>query len=216
MLTVRGRTTSINVQAVMWLLAELGVAHRRADAGGAFGGLDTPEFAALNPNRLIPVVEDGATVVWETGAILRYLADAYGDGGAFWPREPGPRAHVDRWVDWCRASVAPAFVSGLFHALWRTPEEDRDPAAIARHLAETNRLMAIAEAEISRQGTLAGPAFTLADIAFGVFLYRYFTLPIERPGLPALARWYDGLVRRPAYAAHVMVDYAALRAVRRA
>src|SRR3712207_3006566 len=93
MLRVWGRTNSINVQKVMWTVTELGLEHERIDAGGAFGGLDTAAYWALNPNRRIPTVEDdgGGVVVWESNAIVRYLAARYG-AGSLWPEDPAARA----------------------------------------------------------------------------------------------------------------------------
>ena len=87
MIKVWGRATSVNVQAVMWALAELGVECERVDAGGAFGGLDTPEFRAMNPNGLIPVLRDRDTFLWESAAIVRCLGAQYGDD-QFWPDDP--------------------------------------------------------------------------------------------------------------------------------
>ena len=127
MLKIWGRTSSINVQKVMWTVAELGLPHERIDVGGSFGGLDGPEYAALNPNRLIPVLQDGAIAVWESNAIVRYLAARHGAGG-LWPEDPGRRSEADRWMDWQLTTLQPA-ISPIFWGLIRTPPEKRDTGA---------------------------------------------------------------------------------------
>jgi glutathione S-transferase len=212
MLTIWGRSDSSNVQAVVWAVGELGLAYERRDVGHRFGGLDTPEFAALNPNRLIPVLRDGAgEPIWETGAILRYLAARYGSE-LFWPRDPVARADVDKWAEWAKVSVAAAFTGPVFWAVVRTPPSRRDPAALGRALATLGQWLEIADARLERSAFLASDAFTLADVSFGSLLYRYFELEIARRDLPALGRYYGRLRERPAFQEHVMVSYEALRA----
>jgi glutathione S-transferase len=95
MLTVWGRRSSFNLQKVMWLVGELGVEHRHIQVGGRFGGLETPEFRGMNPVGRVPVIDDDGTIVWESHAILRYLAACYG-GAQFWPADPGSRSQADR------------------------------------------------------------------------------------------------------------------------
>ena len=96
MITVWGRATSGNVQMVMWAIAELGLDHKRLDVGGKFGGNDTPEYRAMNPNGLVPVIQDGdGPFLWESAAIVRYLGATYGDE-QFWPSSPATRATVDK------------------------------------------------------------------------------------------------------------------------
>src|SRR5262245_18474713 len=120
MLTVWERSSSFNVQKVMWLVGELGLEHRHVDAGGRFGGLDTPEFRAMNPHGRVPVVEDGGSIVWESHAILRYLAARYGRG-RFWSDDAGIRSQVDRCMDWAQTRLQPDFLMGIFWGFYRTP-----------------------------------------------------------------------------------------------
>jgi len=211
MLTVWGRKTSSNVQAVMWLIGELELRpYQRIDAGHNHGGLDTETFLALNPNGLVPVVIDGdSPPLWETGAILRYLANRYAPD-AFWPRDPVRNAQVDKWAEWAKVNSARRFTVPVFWRVARTRPADRDPAAIAAALEELGRILAIAERQLGDVPFIAGDTFTLADIMFGHILYRYFDIPIERPSLPHLRAYYDRLVERPAYREHVMVSYASL------
>src|ERR1700757_1853706 len=121
MAKVWGRRSSFNVQKVLWLIGELGLAHEHTPAGGDFGRLDEPSFRALNPHGRIPVIQDGELAVWESHAILRYLAARYG-GDRFWPKEPAARAPIDGWMDWQQTGLQPHFITGVFWGYYRTPE----------------------------------------------------------------------------------------------
>ncbi|MEM9344551.1 MAG: glutathione S-transferase N-terminal domain-containing protein [Pseudomonadota bacterium] len=209
-LRVLGRADSSNVQAVMWGAAELGLSPTREDYGHRFGGLDTLEYGSLNPHRRVPTLIDGETVVWESCAILRYLASAYGDGGPFWPSDPADRAKVDMWAEWAKHALAVAFTGPIFWSRVRTAAGDRDEAALVRAIAQFEAsLNTLAPYTIKAQWIL-GPNLTLADIVAGHSLYRYFTIDIPRNPPPLIEAYYDRLTNRPAYAEHVMVSYAAL------
>jgi glutathione S-transferase len=213
MLTVWGRKTSSNVQALMWCVGELGLAYERHDVGHRYGGNDTPEFLAMNPNGTVPVLKDGDDApLWETGAVLRYLAHRYA-APPFWPAAIAARAQVDKWAEWAKLNVAMSFTAPVFWRVVRTAPRDQDPAAIAAALAALAPKLVIAEAQLSRHAFLAGDDFTLADIQLGHVLYRYYDIAIARPELPALQRYYDRLTVRPAFRAHVMVSYEELRVV---
>lgn len=211
MLTIWGRKTSSNVQAAMWCIAELGLVHRRHDVGHTFGGNDTPAFLAMNPNGLIPVLrDDDDEPIWETGAILRYLAARYGDD-SFWPRDPAARAQIDKWAEWAKLNVAMNFNSGVFWPVVRMAAKDRNEAALAAALQTLSRFLDIAERQLTADAFLCGDAFSLADIQFGHILYRYFDVAIPRAEHPRVRRYYDRLCQRAAYREHVMVPYDALR-----
>jgi len=212
MLTVWGRKSSSNVQSVMWCIAELGLDCRRHDVGHRYGGNDTPEFLAMNPNGLIPVLRDGdGEALWEAGAILRYLAARYGED-AFWPRDPAARAHVDKWAEWAKINVAMEVNRCVFTPIVRTAAKDRNEAALTVGLRTLARTFDIAEKVLAAQPFLCGEVMTLADIQFGHILFRYFDLPFARPNHPAVRGYYDRLTARPAYREHVMVSYEELRA----
>src|SRR5690606_7549054 len=162
-LTVWGRKTSSNVQALMWCIGELGLACQRHDTGHVHGGNDTPEFLAMNPNGTVPVLRDGDNAaLWETGAILRYLAARYAPEG-FWPANPGRRAEIDKWAEWAKLNVAMNFTGPIFWRVARTAPSRRDPVAIAEAMTKLERFLAIAEAQLTRCAFLAGDDFTLAD-----------------------------------------------------
>jgi glutathione S-transferase len=211
MLTIWGRRSSSNTQALMWCVGELDLPYRRIDAGFTYGVVDTPDYLAINPNGTIPTLVDGDNPpLWETGAILRYLADRYGTD-EFWPRDPTRRAEVDKWAEWAKLNVATNFTGPVFWRVVRMPEARRDPAAVARALGVLNRYLDIAEARLSGSPFLAGLSFTLADIQAGHCLFRYFDIAIARPERPSLRRYYDRLTARPAFQQHVMVSYDELK-----
>lgn len=211
MLTIWGRRTSSNVQALMWCVGELGLAHVRHDAGHRYGGTDTPDFLAMNPNGTVPVLRDGdAAPLWETGAILRYLATRHG-AAPFWPDGLAERAHCDKWAEWAKINIALGFTAPIFWRVVRTAPSRQDPAAIEAALAKLDPFLDIAEAQLRRHPFLAGAAFTLADIQFGHVLFRYFDIAIHRRDRPALHRYYQALTGRPAFREHVMLPYDELR-----
>ncbi len=210
MLKVWGRSNSINVQKVMWAVGELGLEHERIDLGGKYGGLDTPEHLDRNPHGLIPAIDDGGTVMWESHAIVRYLAAKYGDG-TLWPSTPAGRAQADMWMEWAQTTLQRDFIQ-LFWGFYRTPEEQHDKAMLAdltvRCTADFKKLDAL----LGDQPFITGDQLTYGDIPIATQFYRYFTLDIERPSVPQVEAWYARLSQRPAYAEHVMIPYDDLKA----
>ncbi|MEN3952277.1 glutathione S-transferase [Iodidimonas sp. SYSU 1G8] len=209
MITVWGRKTSQNVFKVMWLLAELDLPHRRIDTGGRYGGLDTPEFGAMNPNRKVPVIKDGELVLWESHSILRYLSARYG-AGTFWPGDPAERALVDRWTDWCATALQPAFMD-LFWGYFRTPPEQRDWAFINSALDRTIHLFGLMDEVLSRQPWLSGERLTMGDIPAACTIHRWYSLDLAKPRFAHVEAWFERLQERSAYREHVMVPFEELR-----
>jgi glutathione S-transferase len=211
MLEIWGRKTSSNVQALMWCVGELGLSYRRHDVGHKYGGNDTPEFLAMNPNGTVPVLKDGdGEPLWETGAILRYLCSRYGNG-SFWPEDLVRRTRIDKWAEWSKINVALNFTGPIFWRVVRIAPKDWDEAAIVEAIRLLDESLTIAETQLARHSFLAGDEFTLADIQFGHVLYRYFDISIDRHEHRALRRYYDRLTERPAFQEHVMVSYEELR-----
>ncbi|MVW78063.1 glutathione S-transferase family protein [Bordetella sp. 02P26C-1] len=196
MLKIWGRSSSVNVQKVLWTARELALPHTAEQVGGKFGGLDTPEYGAMNPNRKVPVIDDGGLILWESNAIVRYLAARYSEG-ALWPTDVAVRAQADRWMDWTATEWQPAMVPA-FLGLIRTPEDQRDTAAIEASTAKANQLGQILEDALQQKEYIVGSHLTMADIVLGCVAHRWLSLPIERPKTPAMNTWYRRLMTRPA------------------
>ena len=203
MLKIWGRPNSINVQKVMWTVGELGLEYQRLDVGREFGGLDTEAYGRLNPNRKIPVVEDGEIVVWESQACVRYIAARY-DSGGLYASSPAERSLADRWMDWKVTTVLP-HLHVCFWGLIRTAEADRDMAAIERASNDLGEVWKLLDNHLDGKSFVVGDRLTMGDIPLGAAFYRYVSLPIERPSLPHVERWYDQLNVRPAFVEHVMI-----------
>ncbi|WP_150524879.1 glutathione S-transferase family protein [Roseibium sediminis] len=206
MLIVHGRANSVNVQPVVWCLAELGVPFERLDVGGPFGGTDTPEYRAMNPMGLVPTLTDAGQSLSESAAILRYIMRKYGNH----PTDPMAAAQIERWGDMCRSHVYPHLLPVIFWQLYRTTKEDRNHAAIASAAAALKVAMT-AFANQTKGNLFGGDAPNLADYQFGCLLFRYYGMDFERADLPALDDYYAALSDRKAYQQHIMLDFASLK-----
>jgi glutathione S-transferase len=200
MLTIWGRLNSHNVKKVAWFAEELGLPYVRHDVGGAFGMSEA--YLALNPNALIPTIEDDGFVLWESNAILRYLAARHG-GERWWPDQPAQRALADRWMDW-QFDYADAQRGAFLHLVRRAPAE-RDPAVIAASAAACATKMQILDHALAETPWLSGAEFGMGDIPMGTYAHSWFTLDIARPSVPHVEAWYARLTERPGYAAQVMI-----------
>jgi glutathione S-transferase len=203
MLTIYGRTNSVNVQKVLWCLAEIGVPYTRIDAGLAHGKNDEAWYLALNPNGRVPLLTDGSFSLWESNTIVRYLASKHSHG-TLYPASPEARALAERWMDW-QLSTLIRPVSIVFQNLFRTPPEQRDAAAIERNVAEANRAVALLDAHLATQPYVAGDGFTMGDIPVGALAHRWLEIPdIERPPFAAVRAWRARLAERQGFRAHVL------------
>lgn len=198
-----GRRDSSNVQKVLWCCGELGIAFERIDIGGKFGGNKEKPYLDLNPNGLVPTIEDGSFVLWESNSIMRYLVDKYGQG-KLWPSTPEGRANANRWMDWQLTTLGPAIVP-LFWGLIRYPLEKGDKAVIEASLQKTIKAWEIVDDQLARGSHLAGDEFSLGDIPLGIWAYRWYNLPIERPDFKNIKSWYGRLCRREPYKSHIMI-----------
>jgi glutathione S-transferase len=192
MLRVLGKASSINVRKVLWTCEEIGIVHTRADDG--------PELAQ-NPNGLVPVIVDGAFVLWESNSIIRYLANKWA-ADALLPREPQARAEVDRWIDWQATELNNSW-RYAFSAIVRRNAAFGDARQVEASMVDWTRMMAILEARFALTAAyVAGAAFTLADIPIGLSVNRWFMTPKERPAFAAVAAYYERLSARPAFLKH--------------
>jgi glutathione S-transferase len=202
-LTIWGRANSVNVQKVLWCLAELDLAYDRIDAGMAFGKNDQPEYLAMNPNGRVPTLVDGDYVLWESNSIMRYLNLAYGQGSPIYPQSPQARAAVDRWLDWTLSTLQPVD-RPVFWALVRTPKEKRDMVAIQKDADAEAEVWRIPERLLSTRRYIEGDQFTIADIAIGAFARRWFGVEgVRKPTLPHLERWFAEISKRPGFVKHL-------------
>jgi glutathione S-transferase len=206
MLDVWGRKNSFNVQKVLWCCEELEMPYQRHDAGGLFGVTDTEEYLARNPTGLVPTIVDGDFTLYESNAIVRYLAARYGTG-TLWPENPAERALADKWMDFQLGTLFPAFKDALI-GLVRTDPENRDPEKIAASARATAGVIPVLEKHLEANEYVAGSSLTMGDVALGSLVYRLFELDTERPDLPALQAWHERLSDRPAYQKTVMVSFA--------
>ena len=199
---VWGRKNSSNVMKVVWLLEELSLPYQRIDVGGPFGGTTEPHYVAMNPNSVVPTLEEeNGFTLWESNAILRYVASLHAEGEAVWPKDVQQRANIDRWMDWQQTTLGPP-ATVVFQGLVRTPPEHRNTAAIEAAMIGLGHAYALVDAQLGRHDYVAGPQFSLADIPIAVHAHRWFSFALMRPELPHLRAWYDRLLQRPAYRDH--------------
>jgi len=203
MLKILGRATSSNVQKVVWICEELNVPYERTDIGGPFGGNDKAEYLSLNPNGRVPTIDDDGFVLWESNAIVRYLADKHGTGTPLRPDDVRTRASADRWMDWTLSTLAGTHVP-VYQGLVRTPEAERDMAKIAAARDGWAKANEVLETWLADHEYLSGDEFGIGDIPASPFTFRWFNLDIEREDFPNLKRWHEAICARPAFREHVI------------
>lgn len=196
MMKVWGRASSLNTQKVLWCLAELELAYEREDIGLAFGGNREGWYLEMNPNGLVPTLEVDGLTLWESHAIVRYLAARCGIG-TLWPQDPGARALADRWMDWTHTTIGPQ-LAPLFQNYLRPPEQ-RDNAANEARCKALNDAWPRLDRYLAATPYVGGDAFTMGDIPIGAWAHRWLNLPVERVPLPHVQAWYERLRQRPAY-----------------
>jgi glutathione S-transferase len=199
MIKIWGRNTSSNVQKAMWAIGELGIAHERIDIGGKYGMNREPKYLAMNPNGLVPTLEEeDGFLLWESNSVVRYLASKYDKTGVIEPKDLKQRGLAGQWMDW-QLSVCGPGIGPAFWGLIRTPPEKRDMAAIKASQDKTTENMAMLDAQLGKTAFVAGPAFSYGDIPVGVMCYRFRQLVPDRPAMPNLDRWYAAISSRQAF-----------------
>lgn len=201
MLQILGKSSSLNVRKVLWLCQELELPYELQQWGSGHQPTDTPQFRALNPNALVPVIRDGSFVLWESNAICRYLAAAQGRSDLL-PASLQDRAHVEQWMDWQATELNNSWRYAFMSLVRRSPAHS-DPQAVAASVTNWNRHMTLLDEQLARTGAFAtGAQFTLADIVLGLATHRWFMTPLERPELSAVTDYYERLSQRPGFLAH--------------
>ncbi len=203
MLRIWGRSNSVNVQKALWVCEEIGLPYERIDAGGQFGVVNTPQYRNLNPNGLVPTIEDEGFVLWESNTIVRYLAAKH-SAGKLWPNDHRVRAEADKWMDWKLSTFWPTF-RPLFWNLVRTPIDQRDEKAMEDSQMKTAEVLGYLDAHLKNRPYVAGDTFTMGDIPMGCAIWRWMALPFERPALHNIQRWFESLTQRSPYKALVML-----------
>ena len=178
MMRLWGRKSSINVQKVLWCLVELGLKEgidfERIDAGLQFGKVRTPEFLKLNPNGLVPTLQDGDVVLWESNTIMRYLARQHDQAKRF-AADVKTQYESEKWMDWQLGTMWPA-LRIAFLGLTRTPEAERNYEAILKGYQETNRLLGLLDQTLTKQNYCSGNQFQLGDIVLALCVSRWILL----------------------------------------
>ncbi|HTP60669.1 MAG TPA: glutathione S-transferase [Burkholderiales bacterium] len=199
MLKIWGRRNSVNVKKALWCVEELALPYERADAGMQFGVVNTPDYRKMNPNGLVPTMDEDGFVLWESHSIVRYLGAKYGKG-VLWPMDERTRALANQWMDW-----AFSFQSSVRDAFWgliRTPADKRDAGAIEASRLKSGDMARILDAALADRMYVAG-AFSMGDIPIGSEVQRWMRMPMERPKLPNLEAWFARLCARPAFKKNV-------------
>ncbi len=210
MFTVWGRRSSSNVQKVLWALEEAGVEYDRHTVGGSFGGTDTPEYRKLNPNKLVPAIQDGTIKMFESDAIVRYISRRYGRG-TLAPRGHRAFALAEQWMEWTNSSFKPP-VTGIFWNKVRLPAEQYDAAAVRQAEKACIEQLKIVNRGLGRKPWLAGKHFSHGEIPLGILYWRYKQLDVMHANTPNLDRWFEQLKQRPAYQKTVMVPIGSNKA----
>jgi glutathione S-transferase len=202
MIKIWGRNTSSNVQKAMWAIGEIGLPYERIDIGGPFGKNREPAYLAMNPNGLVPTLEEeDGFLLWESNSIVRYLAAKH-RSTVLEPADLRTRANASKWMDWQLAVAAPAIFE-CFWGLIRTPPEKRNHAAIEDSKKKTTAAMAMVDQQLAKTAYLAGDGFSYGDIPVGIIAYRFRQLVPERPPLPNFERWYAAISARQPFKDHI-------------
>ena len=198
MLTVYGHSASSNVRKVLWLCHEIGLGCQHVDATGAELVANTPGFLSINPNGMVPAIEDNGFVLWESNTILRYLAAKHRRQDLL-PEDAQDRARVEQWMDWQGSDFLNAW-RNAFDGLVRKKPAAADPEVIEASRQAWIGKMAVLESQLAATGGyVAGRSFTLADIPIGIAVNRWFVTPIDRPGFVHVEAYYERLSGREGY-----------------
>lgn len=201
MLKIWGRHNSSNVRKVLWCAEEIAVPYESIQVGGAFGGTQSPEYRAMNPNGLVPLIEDHGLPLWESNTIVRYLCAK--QASDFYPSDLQARANAEKWMDWTTSTLADPF-KAVFWGIVRTPADQQNWDSINAGRQACIDALKTVEQALAEEPYLSGQAFGMGDIPLGCFIYAWFEMPIERPAMPHLEAWYQRLQQRPAYRKAVM------------
>lgn len=201
MLKIYGHAGSLNVRKVLWLCEELALPFEREDWGGRFRPVTDPQFRSLNPVGMIPVIDDGGVLVWESNVIVRYLAASRGRTDLL-PPDPASRARVEQWMDWQASDLNNSWRVS-FQALVRRNSAFNNQSAIDASLQQVSAMLGIIDAQLGRTGAyLTGDQFTVADIVIGLSLHRCLSIPAPLARYHQVARYLEQLAERSGFIRH--------------
>jgi glutathione S-transferase len=196
MLKLWGRTSSINVRKVLWILQALDIPFERVDAGLSFGIVKTPEYVAKNPNAMIPLLEDGDFSLWESNVIVRYLCAKYAHG-TLYPESIEQQFDAERWMDWQQTTLNNASRDAFYQWI-RVKPELRNHTLIAKSVADTEPLLQMIDHQLIGRAYMMGDHLTMADIPIACEVHRWWGLPQPRPAWVNIERWYAQMLAHPA------------------
>ena len=202
MLRILGRITSINARKVLWAADEMGLVYEHEVWGRPHRDPKVPEFLAMNPNGLVPVIVDDGFVLWESNAILRYLAEKVGSD--LLPSDARERAVVDQWLTWMVSELNPSWAY-IVPAKLRADPPNPDPDRLAEAASKWSKAMGILEVHLARaDGYVANDRFSLADIVIALAVHRWENVPFDgKPDLEAVDAYYDKMQLRPLAAKYI-------------
>jgi len=201
MLTILGKSSSINVRKVLWTCAEIGIDYAQEQWGTGAQSTGTAAFLKLNPNGTVPVILDDGVALWESNTICRYLASKHQRIDLL-PTEPMPRAQTEKWMDWQATELNNSW-RYAFMGLIRHSPAHTDQAAITASIKEWNRLMGLLDQQLAASNAYVnGDTFSLADIVIGLSVHRWISAPIDHPRLEAVRAYYEKLSQRSGFMAH--------------
>jgi glutathione S-transferase len=204
MIKIWGRENSVNVKKVLWCAQELGLKYDHINAGGAFGVVDTPEYRAMNPNGLVPCIEDDGFILWESNAVVRYLCAKYDGAGTLLSADLQKQAIANQWMDWTTSMFASPF-RDVLRNLIRLPAEQRNMSVVEKGVRDCSHHLGILDAALAKTPFLSGEMFGMGDIPMGCLVYGWLKMPIQHPQLAHVDAWYNRLAQRPAYQDKVML-----------
>ena len=202
MITLWGRSSSTNVRKILWCLHELGLSFEHIQAGGEFAIVNTAEYLQLNPNGLVPCLQDSDFTLWESHNILRYLAEKYGKNSLF-IADMVQRHDAEKWMDWCLSSINPMFKTIMLHAL-KLPAEHRNLAVLFQAIHELEEKLMLLDQHLQQRHFIADKHFSISDIAAGSYFYTWKTLHLphqlaQKNNFPSLDAWFERLSNRLAF-----------------
>lgn len=207
-----GRPSSARTQKVLLALAELeldftftlasatmGPAGHAAKGNAVYGVVDTPDYLAMNPNGTVPTINDGGTILWESNAIVQYLAMTY-DPALFFGGDAGVFASASRWMMWENNELIPPMHNYVKHTI-RLPNAQRDPALVADARDKLARAWAIVDDQLSKTKHIAADAWTMGDIPITIRVHRWALLNDGRIAHANIARYYEQVRSRASFEA---------------